>query len=124
MGMLAPEHRMRIEIGNKILLNKWNDSNFILDGFPRFADQDKWLSQMFDIRLIKVHICVSEFEALQRGLMRGREDDTALMDRIKYYKLVTYPLTINADITINNDKDIDSAVKLIHTEVIKRVDNR
>lgn len=71
---------------------------FILDGFPRTADQVAWLMQQvkdgrFD-KPVVVHMDVSEKETRRRLALRGRPDDTAesITERYRLYASKTQPL--------------------------------
>lgn len=126
IGRLAPEAKMRNAIGDNILRCKRYDNNFILDGFPRFLEQDEWLRRMFpNTTLIRVYVHVEEPEAIRRGVERGREDDKSIFERIDYYNENTYQLTRNVDIIIDNNgerRDAELANHL-YLEVLKSVDN-
>ena len=71
---------------------------FILDGFPRTADQVAWLMDQvtkgrFD-KPIVVHMDVSEKETRRRLALRGRPDDTpeSITERYRLYANKTQPL--------------------------------
>lgn len=71
---------------------------FILDGFPRTAEQVDWLMQQvkkgrFDAPIV-VHMDVSEKETRRRLGLRGRPDDTpeAITERYKLYANKTQPI--------------------------------
>lgn len=127
MGRLAPEYRMRIAIGNQINDAIRRDMNFILDGFPRFEGQYCWLRNMFpNLRLVCVEIYVSEDNARYRCKKRARDDDKAISQRIDYYKENTMPLLKYCDFKVDNNgnRSDEWFAEVIHTEVIKRVNNR
>lgn len=71
---------------------------FILDGFPRTADQVDWLMQQVEKGRFKkpivVHMDVSEKETRRRLALRGRPDDTAesITERYRLYASKTQPL--------------------------------
>lgn len=126
-GRLAPEVLIRSGIKSRISMARLNGKDFVLDGFPRFGDQTKWLMETFpDVQLVRVHIYVTEAEALYRAMKRGRDDDTAIVERIRYYQDVTYPSVVSgmSDITVcncgaRNDGDV---VNKVHEGVMKIVD--
>jgi adenylate kinase len=71
---------------------------FILDGFPRTAEQVEWLMGQvkkgrFD-KPVVVHMDVSEKETRRRLGLRGRPDDTpeAITERYKLYASKTQPI--------------------------------
>lgn len=71
---------------------------FILDGFPRTADQVAWLKTQvqkgrFDSPVV-VHMDVSEKETRRRLALRGRPDDTpeSITERYRLYASKTQPL--------------------------------
>lgn len=82
---------------------------FILDGFPRTADQVAWLMDQvkngrFD-KPVVVHMDVSEKETRRRLALRGRPDDTAesITERYRLYASKTQPLLQqfrDSDITV------------------------
>ncbi|MCA9327000.1 nucleoside monophosphate kinase [Candidatus Saccharibacteria bacterium] len=71
---------------------------FILDGFPRTAEQVDWLMQQVEKgrfeKPIVVHMDVSEKETRRRLALRGRPDDTAesITERYRLYASKTQPL--------------------------------
>lgn len=126
-GKMAPEYNMREEIKRRISWCVENGSNFVLDGFPRFNMQYEFILNMFpDIILLRVHIYVTEREALYRAMKRERADDASIAERIRYYKDNTYQLTDHADIFIDNngERRDDEVACIINREVIKCVNNR
>lgn len=98
-GELAPENIMRERIMEKI---SSVETDFILDGFPRFLDQYEWLNQVTgrETEFIYVHIKVSHEDVINRALFRGRDDDNAIRDKINWFETHTMPM-IN-EITRNN----------------------
>jgi adenylate kinase len=74
------------------------NDEFILDGFPRTADQVAWLmGQVKNDRFEKpivVHMDVSEKETRKRLALRGRPDDTAeaITERYRLYANKTQPI--------------------------------
>lgn len=71
---------------------------FILDGFPRTAEQVAWLMQQVQKgrfeKPIVVHMDVSEKETRRRLALRGRPDDTpeSITERYRLYAEKTQPL--------------------------------
>lgn len=97
-GKMAPEESMRNMIADIIYheLDKYQylpfKSTFILDGFPRFGDQAKWLQNNFgeelDIKYVLFHAPLSTI--IERSAKRNRGDDKSLHERLKYYFGITY----------------------------------
>lgn len=94
-GYMAPEDSMRNIIADKICfeLNLPFKTIFILDGFPRFGDQAKWLCDNFgnalDIKYVMFSVSLSTI--IKRSAHRGRDDDKSLERRLSYYSGVTFP---------------------------------
>lgn len=93
-GKLAPEDNMRREISNKLFYHfmiKDRDI-IILDGFPRFGEQAKWLRDELpvEIEINYILISVSSWIAKNRAKQRDRYDDNSFNERLLYYKKVTY----------------------------------
>jgi adenylate kinase family enzyme len=93
-GELAPEDQMRDMVADCIngMINK--DENFILDGFPRFMDQDIWLEANFGDRVDFKYVLVytSDIEIYSRAKMRKRIDDNLIKKRIEHYYGKTWPI--------------------------------
>lgn len=103
-GKMAPEELMRAQVRFKIRMCETVGQNFVLDGFPRFMDQHDFLQKTFpDIRMIYVHIFVSDMVARMRALRRKRNDDEAIDGRLAYFNDHTYEILKRCDITINNN---------------------
>lgn len=91
-GNLAPEDMMRNSIKNKVRLY---DCDIILDGFPRFVDQFKYLKEKIlrhDDKLIFVMIDTTMNKIINRSLCRGREDDNKIYKRLLWYVENTLPM--------------------------------
>lgn len=94
-GNMAPEDEMRKRIWEIIGYQWENKIPFILDGFPRFVEQDEWLRKQFahTINWIYVVIELDEDTCEQRANNRGRPDDKYIYSRIRYYNEQTRPIT-------------------------------
>lgn len=93
-GNMAPEDRMREEIAK--IFN--NGGNIVLDGFPRFEEQWKWLmSRFFNYEFAYVVIDVPTLTLFDRAANRGRADDISFMNRMEYYMKNTAPMINQMD---------------------------
>lgn len=82
-GHLAPEEMMRSAILSEI---KQYD-NMILDGFPRFYDQYKWLlKRMPHQKVIFMVVDVDVDTAYIRSMERNRSDDGSFARRNQFYE--------------------------------------
>lgn len=115
-GKMAQEDLMRSEM-YKILSDLNNDNIIVIDGFPRFKDQAKWLHMNFPeiiFKYIMVNVPLSQI--IDRMSARGRTGDTK--DRISYYYNITFgELFELVDLEINNDNShtsYESAEKLVN----------
>lgn len=90
-GKLAPEDEMRNRIFSAIYEN---DRPFILDGFPRFLDQYKWLKSAIKCDMIFIQISVPDRHLLQRAINRNRNDDNvdAVLEKVKFWYKETVPM--------------------------------
>ena len=85
---------LREQLGNAIA----NDKGFILDGFPRTADQlPLWDSLVEELQLsdyLALDIKLSAEESFERLLSRGRGDDTAqvIRRRLDAYQAMAAPV--------------------------------
>ena len=88
-GRMAPEDRMRTEIEDILR----TDDDIILDGFPRFMDQYKWLIERFFGReFLFILVDVPTLSLFCRAADRHRADDGAFIERLEYYKNNTVPM--------------------------------
>ena len=93
-GKLAPESQMRDSISNHLYdcFGKRNRNIVILDGFPRFGDQAKWLRyavpSTIQIKYILIH--APSWVLRNRAKNRNRSDDDSFEQRYSYYRKVTY----------------------------------
>lgn len=128
-GMLAPEFKMRQNVLTALKSAFSHSQTVILDGFPRFYDQLKWLRQMapvdIDIHYIMVYAKLSII--IERSNARGRSDDKSLQQRLDYYynttlkDLQTYiEYVINTE-ALSVDECVESVMKYIN--LIKEVTN-
>lgn len=122
-GELAPEDAMRERIWNILWEMKRADKDFILDGFPRFQEQYKWLDDKkwsYSLHLVYVHIDVPDDDIIMRAINRGRCDDDSIIKKINYFKSHTNPMLteIIMDTTVyyiangNTDNVDDNITKL------------
>lgn len=116
-GKLAPEYRMREEIVAAIAKAFTHNQTIILDGFPRFYDQLKFLREMVptDVEIKLVLIYTSMSTIIERSCTRGRSDDNNLEQRLKYYYGTTLKdLRPHIDYVINTDELlVDECVNLL-----------
>lgn len=123
-GDLAPEDAMREEILKRI---SDTNGNLILDGFPRFEDQYRWLNE-FGYGIINIVIEVPYSQIVERARSRHREDDCSIEKKHKFYEESTLPMindiAKHGDIwTYSNfDGEIDETVNLI-CDNIRRLEN-
>ncbi len=96
-GKLMDDHDT-IDMIDKVFDIVDTKDEFILDGFPRTAEQVAWLMKQvekgrFD-RPIVVHMDVSEKETRDRLAKRGRPDDTpeSITQRYQLYASKTQPI--------------------------------
>lgn len=110
-GGMAPEDRMREEV-----IKVFDNSDIILDGFPRFADQYRWLVENVPstYKLTFVMIDAPIIELVNRASKRGRPDDIAFGDRLNYYMEYTQCLSYIID--------EDKLLSIINTSVDTAVD--
>jgi adenylate kinase family enzyme len=127
-GKMAPEDIMRDCIFNEIMfhLSLPFKSVFILDGFPRFGDQAKWLQHhfgsMLDIKYVLFDVPLSTI--IERSAHRSRNDDKSLEQRLKYYYNITFQeLCKYIDRYIDaNDNNVNECSQLL-IKYIKEVIN-
>lgn len=125
-GDLAPEDAMREEILKRI---SDTNGNIILDGFPRFEDQYKWLNG-FGYDIVNIIIEVPYSQIVARSKSRHRADDCSIEKKHKFYEENTLPMIREiakyGDIvwTYSNfdGEDIDETVNLI-CDNIRRLEN-
>ena len=125
-GAFAPEKRMRDAIADRISLCTSNKTSFILDGFPRFDDQDRFLNTVLaicDVRKIYVLVDVDKETCIKRAEHRNRFDDKAIEDRIDYFNESTLPVfKAHQPIIIENRHGADNndIVDLLHAYITLR----
>lgn len=111
-GKLAPENEMRSAISYEIN-NTCNDT-IILDGFPRFDEQAKWLYENFDMDIRYVAIETPLHTLIDRARHRGRMDDDSFIDRYAYYIEVTKrDLYEHIEYKIDGSLPINECVELL-----------
>lgn len=116
-GNMAPEDRMRNEIKKVFEC----ENNIILDGFPRFYEQYKWMVKHCKVSLpfAFVVIDVSINELFSRVVNRNRADDVAIRERMNYYMEHTAPMIseirkVSKTIDVNNNNpNIDRTVDML-----------
>ena len=125
-GKLLDDSEM-IALADKIFHMIETNEEFILDGFPRTADQAEWLYAQHKAGLIKIscilHLEASEDVVAERLLSRGRQDDTreAIAKRFAEYQAVTVPILKHYEDKgikvnhINGENDEET----VHTEAAK-----
>lgn len=125
-GQPAPEDKVRTAIQDR-LLNVPDGSIFILDGFPRFPDQLKWLCDRFP-KIIVYEVRVPEYKCIERMMERKREfeDINNIMRRLSWYDANTEPmirLLGDAVIVIDNGADLgwQNAVTKISEDLYRRL---
>lgn len=119
-GKLAPEQEMR----EAILKSINNDTTpFMLDGFPRFYDQYEWINQSVGCEFVYIIIDVPRDDIISRATSRGREDDNAIFEKIKFYDENTRPMIEEMIINENeniycinnpNNADISNGIELLY----------
>jgi adenylate kinase len=116
-GALVPDDVMN-EIVKETLEKIKDENGFILDGFPRTADQAMALEEIFNDLNINntkvIYLAADEDELTRRLLKRGRKDDNeeTIRERLKIYQQSTKPVKEfydkrNAVLEINGVGDID-----------------
>jgi adenylate kinase family enzyme len=119
-GFFAPEEEMRSRIEWAIVECAFSHTPFIMDGFPRFKDQDVFLHKIFDrfqLKVIYVLIDVDIDVCLDRARRRQRNDDAVIKDRIDYFYHTTLPPIMSHSPIIMGDtvgKDNDDIVNLLN----------
>jgi len=125
-GELALESEMRRLIS--IYINKCIKSNisFILDGFPRFIEQDEWMLHNYSkiVKFIYVQIHIDKSECIRRANIRNRDDDNMINKRITYFEENTLPIfNTHKSITISNTFDIPDVVNKLTEELNNYISN-
>lgn len=108
-GNMANEELMRTRIYYKFML--LHDKSIILDGFPRFIDQDHWLHNLYitnDVQFKYIYVPISRNEAISRATKRDRPDDHSIESRIQYYINNTAPiLNLHLYDVVDQETDIN-----------------
>lgn len=124
-GELVPDSVTQVMLAAR-LLEPDARQGFILDGFPRTADQAEWLDAQVEGDGLDavVVMTVPDEELVRRTVQRGREDDIAevISRRLAIYHEMTEPLLRFYGplvITVNGDRP----VPLVHQEIIAAVSN-
>lgn len=116
-GRLAPESQMRQNILSALKNAFSHSQTVILDGFPRFYDQSKWLSEMVpaDIEIQYVLVYARLSTIIERSSVRGRSDDKSLQQRLDYYYNTTFKdLQPYIQYIIDSDEyTVDECAKLL-----------
>lgn len=102
-GKLAPEDAMRNEIKHRYH-EIYNDSDIVLDGFPRFKEQLQFLikiSTPLD-KLIFVIVDTTTGKLYERAKSRNRQDDAAIINRLTWYMENTLPMVDDIKKMCNN----------------------
>ena len=123
-GRLAPEDRMRSAVLNKIISC---DVSYILDGFPRFYDQYRWLKENFKHTMTYVYIHITDEDAISRARQRGRADDKSIDGKLEFFNEYTKPMILKIIdeegivplIENGNDVNIQDSINAL-IEIIKR----
>lgn len=116
-GRLAPEFQMRQNILSALKNIFTHSQTIILDGFPRFYDQFRWLGQMvpvdIEIRYVLVYARLSTI--IERSRTRNRSDDKSLEQRLDYYYNTTFKdLQPYIHYVIDSDEyTVDECAKLL-----------
>lgn len=127
-GKLLDDTEM-IALADKIFHMINSTEEFILDGFPRTADQADWLLAQHKAGLLKIsyvlHLEASEGVVTERLLARGRQDDTAeaISKRFAEYRAVTLPILKAYEqkgIKVHHI-NADNTPEAVHDQVIKLV---
>lgn len=128
-GRLAPEFKMRNDILTALKSAFSHSQTIILDGFPRFYDQFRWLGQMVpvDIEIHYIMVYAKLSIIIERSNARGRSDDKSLERRLDYYYNTTLKdlqpyveYVINTE-ALSVDECVESVMKYIN--LIKEVTN-
>lgn len=119
-GQLAPTEFV-VAVLKKRLTRKDCRDGYIIDGFPRNLDQYNSFSPEAD-RVI--YIKISDEEAKERLLKRGRGDDTeeAIEKRINIYHQETEPLLeIFRQKGILEEVDGEKPIEAVHQDLAERI---
>ena len=119
-GKLAPEAAMRHAIGDEILMRTGRDMPFILDGFPRFPEQNEWLLSNFGKKIHFIYVLIDTPIDLcvKRAKLRDRSDDAAISKRITYFQTETLAMVEYIDLTVKVMESSD-AVDAIHRHIMR-----
>lgn len=115
-GLLAEETQMRKNIYNALYGCNMKNKSFVLDGFPRNADQYFWLIERFpSLRFYFVDVDVEE--CAKRSYNRNRADDNVIKERMNYYMTSTVEMinimsTHEDVIGIRNNKADDAVIQI------------
>jgi adenylate kinase len=102
---------------------------FVLDGFPRTAEQADWLLNQVKHGQLSmtavIHLTASEAAVRERLMGRGRQDDTdeAITERFREYEEAAKPILEHfreAKVLVC-DIDGEASVQTVHAKVIEAV---
>lgn len=124
-GKLIPDQEI-ISLVRKIFAVVNTDEEFVLDGFPRTAEQADWLLSQHKHGQLPItaviHLKASEDAVSKRLLSRGRLDDTteAIAERFKEYNDEALPILKSfkdAGVRII-DVNAEQSVEEVHNDIV------
>lgn len=120
-----------ITILEQVLDSLPDDTEYILDGFPRTVPQAEWLVKRLESKHSKIrcviHLNASSDAVKSRLRARGRSDDReeVIEERFSEYERLTWPLLAwykEHGITICNI-NAEQAPNEVHTEILKAIES-